>query len=207
MEEILEEGDGLDRLAEPHLVSQDGAGAASPGLDHEVDAVHLETETTFRNDLEILYATSADLSATVKNGQELGPSLTYRKWLQLLLLLATRNLAKVLQEESRFPVFKQTQPRFYIVNPTGTHVHLLNVCHSGRSALSFPLPSSSAMVCPSNLGECSLVRLLFFQNLHWVFEYGLPCLGPEELSGNILVSENCDFFYTISFADFSTLKI
>ena len=62
------------------------------------------------------------------------------------------------------------------------------------------------MVCPSNLGECSLVRLLFFQNLHWVFGYGLQCLGPEELSGNILVSENCDFFYTISFADFQHFK-
>ena len=69
-----------------------------------------------------------------------------------------------------------------------------------------PVVSSSArfhgFVCPSNLGEYSLVRLLFFQNLHWVFGYGLQCLGPEELSGNILVSENCDFFYTISFAGF-----
>ena len=65
---------------------------------------------------------------------------------------------------------------------------------------------ASAMVCPSNLGECSLVRLLFFQNLHWVFGYGLRCLGPEELSGNILVSENCDFFYTISFCRFSNFK-
>ena len=52
---------------------------------------------------------------------------------------------------------------------------------------------ASAMVCPSNLGECSLVRLLFFQNLHWVFGYGLQCLGPEELSG-------------ISFADFQHFK-
>ena len=69
-----------------------------------------------------------------------------------------------------------------------------------------PVVSSSTrfhgFVCPSNLGEYSLVRLLFFQNLHWVFGYGLQCLGPEELSGNILVSENCDFFYTISFAGF-----
>ena len=62
----------------------------------------------------------------------------HRDGVKYMALLATRNLAKVLQEESQFPVFKQTQPRFYIVNPTGTHVHLLNVCHSGRSALSFP---------------------------------------------------------------------
>ena len=65
---------------------------------------------------------------------------------------------------------------------------------------------ASAMVCPSNLGECSLVRLLFFQNLHWVFGYGLQCLGLEELSSNILVSETCDFFYTISFCRFSNFK-
>ena len=111
--------------------------------------------------------------------------------------------AKVLQKKAEYPVFEQTQPRFFFKNPTGNLVHLLNVCHPGRFSLSF---SSSArfhgFVCPSNLGECSLVRLLFFQNLHWVFGYGLQCLGPEELSGNILVSENCDFFYTISFAGF-----
>ena len=62
------------------------------------------------------------------------------------------------------------------------------------------------MVCPSNLGEYSLVRLLFFQNLHWVFGYGLQCLGLEEFSSNILVSETCDFFYTISFCRFSNFK-
>ena len=32
-------------------------------------------------------------------------------------------------------ISKQTPNRFYVENPTGTRVHLLNVCHSGRSAL------------------------------------------------------------------------
>ena len=72
--------------------------------------------------------------------------------------------------------------------------------------LSFLCRVASALVCPSNLGEYSLVRLLFFQNLHWVFGYGLQCLGLEELSSNILVSETCDFFYTISFCRFSNFK-
>ena len=91
----------------------------------------------------------------------------------------------------------------FFENATGNLVHLLNVCHPGRFSLSFPHSARfHGSVCPSNLGEYSLVRLLFFQNLHWVFGYGLQCLGPEELSGNILVSENCDFFYTISFAGF-----
>ena len=36
---------------------------------------------------------------------------------------------------------EQTQPRFYIVNPTGTHVHLLNGWQTGtREPRSFILP-------------------------------------------------------------------
>ena len=62
------------------------------------------------------------------------------------------------------------------------------------------------MLCPSNLGEYSLVRLLFFQNLHWVFGYGLQCLGPEDISGNILVSENYNFFYCNQFCRFLNFK-
>ena len=37
---------------------------------------------------------------------------------------------------------EQTQPRFYIVNPTGTHVHLLNEWQTGtRSKRLFILPA------------------------------------------------------------------
>ena len=49
---------------------------------------------------------------------------------------------RVLQEESRFRFSNQTQPWFYIVNPTGTHVHLLNEWQTGtRSKRSFILPA------------------------------------------------------------------
>ena len=119
-----------------------------------------------------------------------------------LSLLATRNLAKVLQKKAEYPVFGQTQPNFLrkCNRESCSSVERLS---SGSVQ---PVVSSSArfhgFVCPSNLGEYSLVRLLFFQNLHLVFGYGLQCLGPGELSSNILVSENCDLFYTISFAGF-----
>ena len=107
-------------------------------------------------------------------------------------------------EEYGKPVFRDRQNHIFFKNANRGLIHLLNVCHPGRSACRLLIISRgiAAFVCPSNLGEYSLVRLLFFQNLHWVFGYGLQCLGPEELSGNILVSENCDFFYTISFAGF-----
>ncbi len=65
---------------------------------------------------------------------------------------------------------------------------------------------ASALVCPCDLGECSLVCWLFFQNLPGIVGYGLQCLGLEEFSSNILVSETCDFFYTISFCRFSNFK-
>ena len=96
-----------------------------------------------------------------------------------------------------------------------TNPHFLQKCKQGTCssverlssrAVSLSSPHfrevSRHLLCPSNLGEYSLVHLLFFQNLHWVFGYGLQCLGPEDISVNILVSENCNFFYCISFADF-----
>ena len=125
-----------------------------------------------------------------------------------MILLDSRNLARILQEDSQIPVILNRRSKVYIVNPTvdtGSSVERLSF--GSVSFCRFLCRVASAMVCPSNLGECSLVRLLFFQNLHWVFGYGLQCLGLEELSSNILVSETCDFFYTISFADFQTLKI
>ena len=98
-----------------------------------------------------------------------------------IVLLATRNLAKVLQKKAEIPVSGQTNSQIFFENATGNLVHLLNVCHPGRFSLSFPHSARfHGSVCPSNLGEYSLVRLLFFQNLHWVFGYGLQCWGPEE---------------------------
>ena len=110
-------------------------------------------------------------------------------------------------KKRNFRLFAQTQ-QVYIVKPTmdtGSSVERLSF--GSVSFCRFLCRVASALVCPCDLGECSLVRLLFFQNLHWVFGYGLQCLGLEEFSSNILVSETCDFFYTISFADFQTLKI
>ena len=109
-------------------------------------------------------------------------------------------------KKRNFRLFAQTE-QVYNVNPTmdtGSSVERLSF--GSVSFCRFLCRVASALVCPSNLGECSLVRLLFFQNLHWVFGYGLQCLGLEELSSNILVSETCDFFYTISFCRFSNLK-
>ena len=109
-------------------------------------------------------------------------------------------------KKRNFRLFAQTE-QVYNVNPTmdtGSSVERLSF--GSVSFCRFLCRVASALVCPSNLGECSLVRLLFFQNLHWVFGYGLQCLGLEELSSNILVSETCDFFYTISFCRFSNFK-
>ena len=38
---FLEEADGLDGFAETHLVGEDGAVLLAPGVDHEVQPVHL----------------------------------------------------------------------------------------------------------------------------------------------------------------------
>ena len=90
--------------------------------------------------------------------------------LQYTVLLATRYLAKVLQKKAEYRFLRQTTAKIFFENATGNLVHLLNVCHLGRFSLSFPHSTRfHGIVCPSNLGEYSLVRLLFFQNLHWVF--------------------------------------
>ena len=122
-------------------------------------------------------------------------------------LLATRNLAKVLQKKAENRI-SGTDKTIFFKNANRGLFHLLNVCHPGRSACRLLIISRgiATFVCPSNLGEYSLVHLLFFQNLHWVFGYGLQCLGPEDISGNILASESYNFFYTISFCRFLNFK-
>ena len=74
----------------------------------------------------------------------------------------------------------QTKPHFLQKCKQGT-LHLLNVCHPGRSACRLLIISRgiAAFVCPSNLSEYSLVRLLFFRNLHWVFWVWIAMFGTR----------------------------
>ena len=84
-------------------------------------------------------------------------------------------------EEYGIPVIPGRQNQIFLKSPSRELVHLLNVCHPGRSACRLLIISRgfAAFVCPSNLCEYSLVLLLFFQNLHWVFGYGLQCFGTR----------------------------
>ena len=45
------------------------------------------------------------------------------------------------REESRNRIFRADAKRFYVENGNRKQLHLLNVCHSGRSALCRSLPS------------------------------------------------------------------
>ena len=121
--------------------------------------------------------------------------------------LATRNLARVLPRRKPKTGFRsRRQIDFTWKMATGRgFICWTSVIRVGQPCV-VPLPSWLGVGLSQWSRWVVTSPSLFFQNLRWVGGYGLQCLGPEEFSGNIRVSETCDFFNTISFCRFSNFK-
>ena len=98
----------------------------------------------------------------------------------------------------------------FLKNANREHIHLLNVCRPGRSACRLLIFArfSRHCLCPSDLGECSLVFCCSLQNLHWVFGHGLQCFWDQKIFLETFLFRKVTISSTASvFADFQTLKI
>ena len=95
-------------------------------------------------------------------------------YLGIPLLLATRNLARVLQEESRFPVFESDTAE--ILQRKSNRDSCSSVERLSFGSVSLVVSSAELprlWFCPSDLGECSLVRCCSFRT--FIGFLGMDC--------------------------------
>ena len=104
----------------------------------------------------------------------------------LTLLLDSRNLARILHEEADNPVIRTDGTGLHGKSQQWTGSSVERLSFGSVSFCRFLCRVASALVCPCDLGECSLVCWLFFQNLPGIGGYGLQCLGLEEFLATFL---------------------
>ena len=102
------------------------------------------------------------------------------------LLLDSQNLARILHEEADNPVIRTDGTGLQGKSQQWTGSSVERLSFGSVSFCRFLCRVASALVCPCDLGECSLVCWLFFQNLPGIGGYGLQCLGLEEFLATFL---------------------